>query len=85
MSISAASLHCMTHLFMGDDLLQLCLQLFRQQHGLQPPGGDPSSVKVFHAQGAAQLQVGAMQQVSLGEPGALAIPGCSPAAQIKCR
>ena len=83
MSISAASTHCITHLLVGDDLLQLCLQLLWQQHGLQAPGGDPSPVKVFHAQGPTQLQVGAMEQVSLGELGCLAVAGCSPAAQVE--
>ena len=68
---------------MGYDLLQLCLQLLWQQHGLQAPGGDPPPVKVFHAQGATQLQVGAMEQVSLGELGCLAVTGCSPAAQVE--
>ena len=73
----------MTHLFMGDDLLQLCLQLLWQQHGLQTPGGDPSAVKILHAQGTTQLQVGPVQQVSLGEPGGLTVAGCSPAAQVE--
>ena len=63
---------------MVHNLVEVGFEVGGEQHGLQAPGGDATPVKVLHPEGPPELQLGAMQQVSLPHHGGLPIPCCCP-------
>ncbi len=80
-SVRSCALQAQSYLFVMDNLVQVGLELFGQQHSFKSSSGDASPVKVLHPQSSSQLQLSAMQQISLRYNWRFPIPGSGPAEQ----